>query len=278
MGRKLWKHEILTPHRKWMLKRFWQAHPFVRMLTYISVFFLIGLIIGKCTARPKTEIKEVIHEKEAVEKVVTVYKNIFILKAEKPHLVGSYGDNLQWSGSNIKIYNGSAVLKADADNDIGSLVIEFEGAVNPEEDALLDGNIKIVMAEFTGANKWQDNGIAKDVFLFGNTKKGFEYLPKTKAEIAGWGRASLYLNDALVLENLNAMFMYADGIRKPDGGITKPNGELYNLNEKDSIEFFDANEKELHFMMYSGDYDRANFPNNHVFINIYFEDVEVIKS
>lgn len=276
MSQKVWEREFLTPHQRWRLQRFWASHPKTRALSYLLVFFVIifvaGFIIGKLTIAP--EVREIVKE-TPVEKIIAINPSLFVLNALNPHVVGAYGDNLQWSGSNIRVYNGTASLKVDAENKVGALTIEFEGALNPEEDALLDGHIKIVMTEFIGAEDWQNGGIAKDIILFGDTNHGFNYLPKTKAQLAGWGRANIYLNDALAFDNLPAMFAYTDGIRKPNGKIAKANGELYNLNEKGSVEFFDANEKELRFMTYMDYFDKSNFPNYAFFINIYFEDVQV---
>ncbi len=276
MAQRVWKREFLTSHQRWRLQRFWVSHPKTRSLSYLLIFFVIifvaGFIMGKFTITP--DIREVIKE-TPVEKIVNVIPTLFVLDALNPHVVGAYGDNLQWSGSNIKVYNGTATLKVDAENKVGSLVIEFDGALNPEEDALLDGRIKIVMTEFIESEDWQNKGIAKDIILFGDTNRGFDYLPKTKAQIAGWGRANIYLNEALAFDNLPAMFAYTDGIRKPNGKIAKANGEFYNLNEKGSVEFFDANEKELLFMTYMDIFDSANFPNYAFFVHIYFEDVQI---
>ncbi len=266
----IWKREFLTPKQKWKLYRFWQTHRGLKILIYFIILFIAGIIIGKCIT--PVEIKEIVKEKP-VEKVVEVEKGLISLAAFKVNIVGAYGDNLQWRGFNIRQYNGTMSLKVNPDNKIGSLVIEFEGSINPDEDAILDGKLKFVMTEFSGKEDWQNGGIAKDILLFGDTGRGFEYLPKTKAELAGFGKANLYLNDQLVFDNLEAIFAYTDGIRKPNGKIAKPNGDLYNLNEKSSVEFFDAGEKEFHFMVYMDDYDRANFPNKALFINMYFEDV-----
>ena len=226
MAKNIWTPHLLSPMTRHRLKK-WRKNPLVRFFTYIIIAFIIGIFVGRWTA-PVEEIT-VIEEIEEPDTIIIekTVSRLWKITGEEAQIIGKYGDNMQWDGENVKSVPGEIEINLDPENDIGKITAEIIGAINPEDRTILDGKIEIEFKDFEETEPYMNGGIANDLILFGDTEKEGKFLPRTKAFVAAWGKATLTLNGQEVYDDLKAVFILSEGTRRYDNKVRDDNDNIY---------------------------------------------------
>lgn len=199
------------------------------------------------------------------------------LSADTGYLIGGYPDNFDYGGEkSSKVSGGQALVSVDTCRDFGLVSASFKGTIRPEAGKVITGNVRINLRDFKGSADYQQNGIASNVTLLGDSGKDVPYLPKVQAQVAGWGKGDVYVDDRLVYESLDAEFMYSDGTRNDKLQVLKADNSCCFDYKKpaDGKSFLSA--RELQIWVYSNDTDSANFPTKRVWLSLMYRPVVVV--
>ena len=273
MPKNIWRPQLLSSHQRYKVKQTWKHSPLLRLFIYLLIAFLIGFAVGKYAIEPEVIIEQVIVEAEPViiEKEVS---SLWKITASNPKIIGGYGNNIRWDGQNVKEVPGKITVNLDPENDIGKITAEFTGVINPEENTILDGVIKIEFKNFNEEKDYMDGGIAQDLKMFGDKVDEETILPETHAFVAAFGTASLYLNKQEIYKDLKAIFAYSEGNRNEDNTVSNPEGKIFSLVTND-LGFIDPDDREIHLIVYENFEDTYNFPSKSAFVYLIFENPEV---
>jgi len=240
------------------------------------VLILLGIIFGMVLTQ-----KEVVVEQQVVNKEVTkvvIEGKTFKLSAREGYVIGRYGNALDIRGDYAKQAKQSVVLLSiNIEENFGNVQITFPNArIHTEDQAFLEGELKFMVNRLTTFEEWQTSPVMLDETFFGNTKRGFDLLPTTRAYLAAFGKGDILLDDQEVYGNLNAIVMYTEGIRDENLAIKK-DGKAYTTKLKED-NFADKSDRELHIFFFSDIEDKKNFPTRHVWVSLFFEDPKVISA
>jgi len=273
MPKNIWRPQLLSSHQRYKMKQAWRRSPIVRLFVYLLIAFLIGFAVGKYTIEPEVIVEQVTIEAEPViiEKEVS---QLWKITATNPKIIGSYGNNINWDGKNIKEVPGKITVNLDPENDIGKITAEFIGVINPEENTILNGIINIEFKNFKEEKNHMDGGIAQDLKIFGDKVDEETILPETHAFVAAFGTASLDLNKQEIYKDLKAIFAYSEGNRNEDNTVSNPEGNIFSL-VTNATDFTDPDDREIHLMLYEDFEDTQNFPSKSAFVYLIFENPEV---
>ena len=111
--------------------------------------------------------------------------------------------------------------------------LEFEEKSSGTVDKHILGIDKLI--KVAGVDENHHGGVASDLFVFGNTGRGTELLPKTYAYVYVWAEGSLYVGDDLLYDDLVLEFYVIQGVRE-DGIVTslqEDDLEIYVFIERD---------------------------------------------
>jgi len=206
---------------------------------------------------------------------------VWQLRGTNPHLIGGYGDNFSYSGEKVKPVKGEAKVLLDAEQNIGIMIVKFNGSINPEKDKVYTGEIKLIYTVLPakGPSFWE-GGVADFVYIHGDTGQGPPVMPKTRTFLAAWSPVDVYVNGDLVYENLDGHMMYTERSRDPKTQAIYADSSrktYYSPKRSNNGYIIDPDGRELHFVAHSKVKDPNNFPPHTVWIHLNFEDVKEIK-
>ncbi|MFQ5620589.1 MAG: hypothetical protein ACE5FT_01975 [Candidatus Nanoarchaeia archaeon] len=271
-----YRKPIFGPNQRWKLKKFWQKAGWLKVVLVLVVLTLI--FVGYVSIMEPEEkivekvevVKEQVVQERVVEKLVDA--GLWHLKANTAVIVGGYRDNMDWKGKSLQATGGELVVRVDPYQDLGKIYSMFEAKVSPEEDKELDGQYEVYFADFREGKPWKQGGIAHRLRMFGASGRGDEWLPEIEADVAGWGIADVYLDGGELYDNLNAFFVYGDGVYSKNG-VRDGDNLPYTEERAKASGFSDG--KEAHLFLWSDVEDKRNYPDKAVFIHILYEDVDV---
>ncbi len=192
-------------------------------------------------------------------------------------MIGEYGDNFVYDGSNVRAGDGELVIDVDPVAETGRLEGTWTGTHVAREATLHTGVIRIVIEEWVPMRAWEQGGIAVDQPLHGDTGAGPSFMPTVHAFLAGWGPAEVYVNDVLEYE-IHGHFMYTDGARQPDGVIYKSDRTTPYDPETPADSWVDPDDREVHLVAHSSDPDRLNYPMHTIWFHLNFEEPVVERA
>ena len=208
------------------------------------------------------------------------HQQIWHLKANNPLLIGGYGDNFNYDGSNVTPLIGVAETVLDAKKDLGTAVVNLKGSIHPEKGKTYSGDIMLVFRVKKGGPAFQEGGVADFVFLHGDTKQDAPVMPKTRTFLGMWGEADVYVNNELIYKNLMGHMMYTERVRDTMSRAiyNKDKSGYYSPKNPDNGSVAAPDEKELHFVAHNMIKDKNNFPSYSVSIHLNFETVVDIST
>lgn len=206
------------------------------------------------------------------------------LKAQRPLIVGSYGDNFSYDGSNARPLTGTMILDIDVAGKTGSVVariqttpesgplfisqsVTVKNGVRKVTNEYLEGNIRLEMHIDDTAR------LQEYEWLHGNTGNEAPVLPDLFNFLAGWAPLNVYVDDQLAYEGLAGHFMYSEQMRREDGTIRREDGTIYSPILQDKSRFTNAKEREFHLVAHTTVPDENNFPPHTHWIHLVFFDV-----
>lgn len=204
------------------------------------------------------------------------HDSLWILQASKPLIIGGYGDNFNYDGSRVKALKGDATVSLDADKDVGSTVVNIKGSITPEKGKTLKGDIRIVFRIVRGGPAFKEGGVADFVYLHGDTAQGPPVMPKTRAFLASWTRADVFVNGELVYKDLDGHVMYTERTLDPKKGViySSDRSGFYSNKKPTDYSIFDPDSREVHFVAHSEVKDMNNYPPHTVWIHLNFTEVK----
>ena len=199
------------------------------------------------------------------------------LKGSSPFLIGGYGHNFVYDGSNVVPLEGEAHVIVDANTDTGTMTVVVEGTIHPERDKTYTGRIELVYrVGHSDGPAFQEGGVADFIYVHGDTEQGPPVMPRTRAFLAGWAAADLYVNGELVYEGLDGHMMYTERSRDTTTQAVYADAErttFYSPMEPSKGYIVDPEGRDLHFVAHSLVEDPDNFPGHTVWIHLNFEEV-----
>lgn len=287
------RYPLLSSGQSYKLDRFLMQHPWAKSILGIMIAcflilsaYFIGKGLGTSSLEPFSmkdgPVKYIDKPGETIIKTIEVKVpgpsppgHILSYTGTNGYLIGGWGDNLQWDGLKVQPIEGKVTVKVDPEHNIGSLIADLSHvSINSEDRTYLDGDVRIEFTIFQGIEDFKNGGIATDVELFGNSGREGDFLPRTKASLAGWGTADVLLDGQTVYSKLAAFFMINDGIRHEDNSIKLDDGTVYTPRFANKGGFSNPRQKEMTLMLQSNDGDKKNKPPVSVFIHVVFKDIE----
>lgn len=199
----------------------------------------------------------------------------WVITATHPLVIGGYGDNFSYSGTNVRPLIGRLSFKFDPASHVGTIAIsitttEKSGPIKLSPNDPLSGAITLVSHIDT------DAPIISGKDIYGDTGIRAPKLPETYADLAGESLFDLYLDGKLIDENLHGEWMVAQALRKPDGAIRK-SGLYYSPLLRDKTGFADPKRREFTLIVHSTKPDPNNDPPCTAALQLVFTSVTIEK-
>lgn len=200
------------------------------------------------------------------------------VKATQPYLIGGYGDNFDYDGSNVKRLEGVAYAQLNTEANEGWLMARFTGTIHPSKDKTYSGDITIFYPMFMsqGPEYWE-GGVADYVVLHGNTGREAPVMPAIPTYVATWGPAMVMVNGERVMRGPGHT-MLTERSRNPDTGAIYANDShaaYYSPMRPSEGVMVAPGEQELHFVFHTEGQDPDNFPKFASFIHLNYATVEL---
>lgn len=254
----------------------------VRLIVVILAAVAVNVVIGVFVARPS---EEQVPRASGAES-----QRHWVVKADRPIVIGGYGDNFDYSGRTVRPLRGYVTLDIDLEKNTGMIeatlhttpssgpllltrreVPRSDGTTSVQEE-LLEGEIKLVFHIDTQTR------LVESAWLHGDTGVEAPVLPDVFNWLAGWPMADLYVNGELRYKNLGGHFMFAEQLRREDGTIRRWDG-IYSMDTPDKSRFTIPGHWELHLMVMSMDEpDPNNFPPFARVLHVNFENIFVVRA
>lgn len=199
------------------------------------------------------------------------------IEATGARIIGGYGDNFAYDGSNVRPIEGRAVVRLDPDEGTGKVRVKLQttdrsGPVHFAEDTKWEGEIEIVQQLDTG----EDTGrIMQDVFLHGDTGREAPVMPRIYNYFATWGPSKIMVNGDEAVPMIGSHTMFTEQARGADGKIARGNTVYHPMKVDDKTGFTDPDELEFHYVAHTDEQDQDNFPPHTAWIHLHFDDVEI---
>lgn len=200
------------------------------------------------------------------------------VRATGPRIIGGYGHNFAYDGSNVRPLEGHAEVKLNPETGKGKITVkvrttEESGPIHFAENEKWEGEIKIVQRLNT--SRMDKARIAQEVFLHGDTGNEAPVMPKIYNYFATWGPSKIWVNGEEAVPMIGSHTMYTEEARGESGKIARGNTVYHPMKVKDKTGFTDPNETEFHFVAHTSEPDQDNFPPHTAWIHLHFSDVEV---
>ncbi len=197
----------------------------------------------------------------------------WFIRASSPKVIGGYGDNFAYSGENVRPLGGTLELRLDAARQIGKITVsvqttEASGPLHVSAEQLFDGEITLVSQIDPSAT------VKEETFIHGDTGIGGPELPRTYATVVGWSRFDIFVDGALVHENLSGEWALIQALRKSDGAI-RQSGLIYSPLLREKRGFADVEQSEVLLLLHSDAEDSENLPPYEVALHVVFTEVTI---
>ncbi len=196
----------------------------------------------------------------------------WIIKAENPLVVGGYGDNFSYSGTDVRPLHGKLELMFNPEAHTGTITVsittsEESGPIKLSSQDSLTGEITL------SSRIGPDASIITNTDIYGDTGIRGPELPVTHALLAGESAFDLYLNGRLVYQHLHGEWMLAQALRKH--GAIRKSGLYYSPLLRDKTGFADPKRMEFTLILHSTEPDPKNDPPYTVALQLVFTSVTV---
>ncbi len=197
----------------------------------------------------------------------------WIVKADHPLVVGGYGDNFSYSGTDVRSLSGKLELTFNPNAHTGTITVsitttEKSGPIKISSQEELTGEISL------SSRIGPDAPIITDTDIYGDTGIRGPELPLTHALLAGESLFNLYLNGRLVYQNLHGEWMLAQALRRNNGAIRK-SGLYYSPLLRDKTGFADPKRMEFTLILHSTEPDPKNDPPYTAALQLVFTSITV---
>lgn len=157
--------------------------------------------------------------------------SIWKIEGSDIYVIGDLNDRWSYNGTNV-LSTENAIMTVDlnADEESGTVVVEFDGTIRPEDGIEYTGHIRIEHDVFEATANFNEGGVGDHVLMHGDSGQESSSLPRVVAPVATWGNARLFVDDEQLYNDLGAHFMLLGGIRDEELRILKSDGSCcYSL-------------------------------------------------
>lgn len=202
------------------------------------------------------------------------------IRATEARIIGGYGNNFAYDGTNVRPLDGRAEMTVDAEAGTARLEIRLRttdesGPIRFSADRSFEGEIRIVQ-EFD-TERAEQARIAQEVFLHGDTGNEAPVMPRIYNYFATWGPSTIWVNGENVVPMIGSHTMFSEQARGADGKIVNASGQVYSPRAPDKTGFTNPAETEFHYVAHTTEPDGDNFPPHTAWIHLHFSDVEVVE-
>ncbi len=197
----------------------------------------------------------------------------WFIHASSPKVIGGYGDNFAYSGENVRPVEGVLELRLNRSQQRGKITVslqttEASGPLHVSAEQSFDGEIALVSQIDPSST------VNEEVFIHGDTGIGGPELPRTYATVVGWSRFDVFVDGALVYEDLSGEWALIQALRKSDGAI-RQSGLIYSPLLRDKRGFADPEANEFLLLLHSDAEDSNNVPSYTVALHLVFTEVTI---
>lgn len=278
MGHKdIWKPKLFSWKNRERLRKLRGQGVALKIIIFIVLILFLSYGASQLVSQPE---QNVTVETRIETEIITeeVARPLLKVEASNPTIIGRYGNHIQWYGREIKNVTGTASLNLDLTDKFGQVVVTLNDTfLQTEEGAKLQGDFRIEFTTFEDIERYTSDGMATDIEVFGNTGRGADHLPLTRAYLSAFARVNMFLDNQLLYTDLIGHVLITEGMRRSDGTLSTPTGHVYQHQDAADRSFVDSDDRELQFYIYSEEKDPQNFPEKEVFLNILFEEFEVLS-
>jgi serine/threonine-protein kinase len=212
----------------------------------------------------------------------------WVLRATDGYAIGTVDNPFAYDGSVVMpLPNAVANVTLNAEQDSGTVIIEFEGEIKTERARTLKGKIRIVHETFTETAPFHAGGVAEYVRMHGDSGQETAIYPTVTGDINTWGRATVYVDGRAVYSQLGTHVMLMPGVRDAQHRILRANGSCCYSPQAPRDGLVDAGRRELLILVvrdeasqYAADQrprQGGAVPVEPVWIDIYFRNIEMIQ-
>ena len=211
--------------------------------------------------------------------------SIWQIEANGVYVVGDFVNRFAYDGEGVEYYeNGTITIELNADQNEGSVVVEFEGSTQPSTGVQLDGEFRIEHTIFEQSSPFHEGGVGDHVLMHGDSGQEGGFIPRIVAPVSTWGHADLMFGGSTFAGNVGAHMMLMPGIRDEEGRILKADGECCYDPNNPSDGYADPDSFEIMILLFQGsssgysssDPGLAGVPVQEIWLNIYAEDVTIV--
>lgn len=197
-------------------------------------------------------------------------------------VVGDFNNRFAYDGEGIVFYeDGTIEVDLNADDNEGTVTIEFSGTINPEVGLEFSGNIRIEHTLFRESSPFQEGGIGDHVLMHGDSGQEGSFLPAFISPVSTWGTSNVYIDDTLHYGDLGTHLMLTEGIRDEEGRILKADGTCCFDRTNPADGLVTGNDQEIILLLfegagsgYSGD-GPIGIPTRNVWIHLDIQNVNI---
>lgn len=205
---------------------------------------------------------------------------VWHLEASDPYVVGGYGDNMVYDGSDIRHGTGAIEIHVDSDRDVGFIsgwfqVPRFNPSADLDVENALVGFVQPLFGAPPGAPQpeYWEGGIAAGKHLHGDSGNEAPIIQSVNTPLATWGPVLVFLNGKQLMnpdkimgmENPMGLYlghmMYTEWNRDDQFRILKSDGTCcYSPMSPGDAKVIDPDRFLVHMVARSDTEDRNNFP------------------
>ena len=205
----------------------------------------------------------------------------WVLKATDAKVAGNPTNRFSYDGKQITPIDGSVQYNVNpngkTDADKGTVVIDLNGTLTYQNGVTQSGHFTIQSTGYSSDETFYGGGVTTNVKMHGDSGQESPIYPTITGQLATWGTADLLLDGKVVQKDLGMHTMLVPGVRTPQGQILDQGGKCcYNAaNPGDGT--FDSTTQQVFVLLYTAGTYGASTDANAVWLEIYFDKVNVVS-
>lgn len=209
--------------------------------------------------------------------------SVWKVRATEGFLVGDLFDRFSLDGEKVvALENAELSLDLNADDNTGTVIVEFDGSVQSELTRTLTGHFRIEHQIFRETTPFQSGGVAPHVVMHGDSGQEASFYPTVEGYVSSWGLSNVYVDDELIYENIGTHMMYLPGVRDEQHRVLKADRTCCYSPNNPGDGFVDPNDQEIFMLLVRGAGSAYSNPNDEsaavpAWINLHFEQIEIIE-
>ena len=213
--------------------------------------------------------------------------SIWYIEGAEIYTIGDLNDQWSYDGTNIlSTENASMIVDLNADEESGTVIVEFDGTIRSEDGIEYSGHVRIEHDVFESQANFNEGGVGDHVLMHGDSGQESSSLPRVIAPIATWGHARLFVNDEEIYNNLGAHFMLLGGIRDEEMRILKADGTCCYSLLSPSNSWVDNTTQQMTLFLFQGsaagsyadtEPGQIGAPVENVWLNIHVQQVDILE-